>query len=161
MARLFKGGTNSKLQEELYSLIKPDQLSRIKNQEQYDEWLNRIVKLDCWSKYSRNDIKMERWGYFAKLINIVIYEIVSNREVVSKEDWLCIKSFLHVPIDKNVTHHLNQIDSKIPSVVKLKGMSEERYWDIQNAIRELAKEYNVFPIWFEAAWSDSGRSRAT
>ena len=32
-------------------------------------------------------------------------------------------------------------------------MSKERYWDVQKAIRKLAKKHKIPPIWFEAAWS--------
>lgn len=153
MARLFRGGTNSALQQELFKTIKLEEFSKIQNKEQYDKWLNWTVELDCWANYSRNGIDLDRWGYFAKLINIVIYEIVSNRELFLETNWLRLKGFLHVPIDWNVTYHLNQIDTSIRPVAMLKGMIKAQYWTIQKAIRKLAEKYDIPPIWFEAAWS--------
>jgi len=153
MARLFKGGTNPALQEELFNRIKPVELAEIQVQDQYDEWLTRTVELGCWSKYSRNGIEADRWSYFAKLINIVVYEIISNRELFLETDWLRLRPFLHVPLDWTVTYHLNQIEPNIPSIAMLKGMSKEKYWTVQSAIRGLAKKHGVPPIWFEAAWS--------
>ena len=153
MARLFKGGTHSALQEELLRTVKLEELLEIQTKEEYDKYLNGIFERSCWAKYSRNGIDIDRYGYFAKLINIVIYEITSNRELFSEMSWLRLRSFIHVPIDWNVTYYLNQIDPSIPAVAILKGMSKERYWAIQKGIRKLAEKYKIPPIWFEAAWS--------
>lgn len=153
MARLFRGGTSAELQEELFRRLKPSELARVLTLEEYDRWLTRIVELDCWQKYSRNGLKIDRWAYFAKLINIVVYEIVSNRELFTEEDWERIRPFLHIPIDWNVTYHLIQIDSTFPIPAILKGMSKEEYWRIQKRVRELAATHGLPPIWFEAAWS--------
>jgi hypothetical protein len=157
MARLFPKGTNHILQEELFRLLKPSDLAQIQTREEYDNWLVQIVELDCWEKYSRHGLDIERWAYFTKLINIIVYEIVSNRDLVSEVDWKRIQPFLHVPIDKIVMNHLAKIDSNFPSLDDLegdlKGMTKEKYWQIQDGIRKLAKTYRVPPIWFEAAWS--------
>lgn len=153
MARLFRSGTNSVLQQELFRCVKPSELSQIQTRDEYDAWLGRIVELDCWKNYSRNGIEDDRWAYFAKLINIVVYEIVSNRELFPESNWQRLRPFLHVPIDKNVTYYLRQIDPAFPIMAALKGMSKKQYWRIQEAIRKLADNHGLPPIWFEAAWS--------
>jgi hypothetical protein len=153
MARLFRAGTHSELQEELFRCLRPSDLAKIGTRPEYDEWLTRTVELTCWEKFSRNGIADDRWGYFAKLINIVVYEIVANRELFAEEDWLRIRPFLHIPIDWNVTYHLNQVDPSFPVVAILKGMTKEDYWDVQTSVRHLADKHSLPPIWFEAAWS--------
>lgn len=153
MARLFKGGSSFGLQEELFSCLQPSKIAKINTKDEYDSWLLEVVERDTWDPFSKNGIDQDRWGYFAKLVNIIIYEIISNRELFDEKDWLRLRPFLHVPLDWNVTYHLNQITDKIPSLEVLKGMSKEKYLMIQKSIRELAEQYEVPPIWFEAAYS--------
>lgn len=153
MARLFRMGTNAALQEELFRRLKLSELSRIQTRKEYDDWHTRTVELDCWQNYSRNGLHVDRWAYFAKLINIVVYEIVSNHELFTETDWKRIRPFLHIPIDSTVMNDLTRIDPTFPSIFTLKGMTKEEYWHVQEAVRKLAENYGVPPIWFEAAWS--------
>ena len=153
MARLFKGGTHDALQRELARHITVDALSRIRTRDQYDVWLLSVIESPCWKLYSRNGLAQDRWGYFAKLINIVIYEVVANRELSSEGVWKRLRPFLHLPIDSSVTYHLTQLDSAFPWVWMLKGMTKKQYLGVQKAARTLAEARGVPAIWFEAAWS--------
>ena len=94
MARLFRAGLSLGLQEELFSRLKPTEIAKVQSQDEYDNWLISTIELDSWAEYSRNGIEVDRWGYFAKLINIVIYEIISNRELFLEMDWLRLRPFL-------------------------------------------------------------------
>ena len=153
MARLFKAGSSFGLQEELFACLQPSEIAKINTKDEYDSWLIQVVERDTWEPFSRNGIDEDRWGYFAKLVNIIIYEIISNRELFDEKDWLRLRPFLHVPLDWNVTYYLNRITDTIPSLAVLKGMSKEKYLGIQASIRELAEKYNIPSIWFEAAYS--------
>jgi hypothetical protein len=153
MARLFKGGTNTALQDELFRRIAPANLSALRTRDEYDAWLVETVELDCWKAYSRNGLDDDRWGYFAKLVNIVVYEIAANRELLAEEDWHRLRPFLHVPIDSTVTYQLSTLDPAFPAVWTLKGMTKTQYLAVQDAVRTLASRHEVPPIWFEAAWS--------
>jgi len=153
MARLFRKGTSSALQEELFRHLRPSKLAQIQTRMEYDDWLIRTVEMDCWQDYSQNGLNIDRWAYFAKLINIVVYEIVSNRELFAEADWERIRPFLHIPIGSTVMSHLAQIDPTFPRISVLKGMTKEKYWHVQEEIRKLADIRKVPPIWFEAAWS--------
>jgi len=153
MARLFKAGSSSQLQETLFSCLQTSEMAKIRTRDEYDDWLMQVVERDAWEAFSKNGIEEDRWAYFAKLVNIIIYEIISNRELFEEKDWLRLRPFLHVPLDWTVTYHLNQITDKIPPLATLKGLSKEKYLRIQAAIRELAEQHNVPSIWFEAAYS--------
>ena len=153
MARLFQAGTHTALQEEVFRRIVPTRLARIQTRDEYDEWLLKTVGSSCWKPYSRNGLREDRWAYFAKLINIVVYEVLANREIFSEADWQRLRPFLHVPIDANVMYHLSQVEPDFPGVWVLKGMTKEQYLRVQEAVRELAGRHGVPPIWFEAAWS--------
>lgn len=153
MARLFKAGSSSGIQKELFLCVQPSEIAKIDGKDEYDNWLITVVERNTWDHFSRNGIDQDRWAYFAKLVNIVIYEIISNRELFDEKDWLRLRPFLHVPLDWNVTYYLNQITDKISPLAVLKGMSKEEYLMIQKSIRELAELYDVPPIWFEAAYS--------
>ncbi|GEM_PF-3111695 len=152
MARLFKSGTSSRLQEELFRKLKPSSIAKLQSQDEYDRWLSELLEDDCWEQYSRNTLREDRWAYFAKLINIVIYEIASNRELLSGDDWQRVRQWLHLPLDSNVFYFLQQIDPEFPATWILKGMTKEQYWEMQGAARKLAKQYGIPPIWFEDAW---------
>ena len=153
MARLFREGSHAALQEELFRLLKPSRLARVRTRHEYDAWLERVVGLSRWRSYSRNGLASDRWGYFAKLINIVVYEIATNRELLGERDWKRLRRFLHIPIDATVLDHLYELDPSFPTPTQLKGMTRKDYWAIQNGVRQLATERHVPPIWFEAAWS--------
>jgi hypothetical protein len=153
MARLFRGGTHAELQDELFRLLQPTVLAKASTPDEYDHWLTGTIELPCWAKYSRNGLEADRWAYFAKLINIVIYEIVSNRELFSEEDWRRIRPLLHLPIDANVLIHLERLDPSIPKVLWLKRMQKEQYLAIQYGARRMAQSQGVPTIWYEAAWT--------
>ncbi len=153
MARFFRGGTSPGLQEELFKALRPYCVGDIRTRDEYDRWLVEIIESDRWKPYSRNGLQTDRWAYFAKVINIVTYEITSNRELFSEQDWERIQPFLHLPIDANVSFHLEKLDSTFPTIYYLKGMSKTAYWTFQTAARDLAAKLGVPPIWFEAAWS--------
>jgi hypothetical protein len=154
MARLFKAGTNEDLQRDLFRCIRLSDLAAVQTRDEYDRWLIRTVERDCWAKCSRNGIDQDRWAYFAKLVNIIVYEIVVNRELFSEHGWQRIRSFLHVPIDWNVTHYVSQLDTSFSGPSTLKGMTKTQYLDIQQALRRLASQHSVPPIWFEAAYTE-------
>ncbi len=153
MARLLKAGTSLTLQEELFRKLKPSRIAKLQSRGEYDNWLLEVVEDNCWEQYSRNGLSEDRWAYFAKLINIVIYEIVSNRELLSESDWQRLRPWLHLPLDSNVFFGLQKIDPEFPATWILKGMTREQYWAMQNAARKLAEQYGIPPIWFEDAWA--------
>jgi hypothetical protein len=89
----------------------------------------------CWEPYSRNGLAEDRWAYFAKLINIVVYEVVANRELFSETDWQRLRPFLHIPVDASITYHLSQLETSFPGVWVLKGMTKDQYVSVQDAVR--------------------------
>jgi hypothetical protein len=155
MARLFRAGTNAALQKELFRLLRPSEIAKLQRREAYDEWLIKTVELPGWEHYSRNGLRSDRWAYFAKLMNIVVYEIVANRELFSESDWQRVRPFLHLPIDLNVSIELERLDPGFPKILWLKGMTKNQYLQVQACARSLAEAHDVPPIWFEAAWSAS------
>jgi len=134
-------------------LRQPSAITECRTRDSYDEWLIKIIELPCWEPYSRNGVENDRWGYFAKVVNIVCYEIVANRELCSESDWERIRPFLHLPIDERVLIELERLDANVPKILWLKGMTKAQYFRVQAAARRLADAHGVPPIWFEAAWS--------
>jgi hypothetical protein len=153
MARLFKKATHKQLQKELASRVRPEELLRIRTRDEFDNWLVSTVELPCWGSFSRHGLDADRWAYFAKLVNIVTYEIVANRELFSENDWQRLRPFLHIPVDKTVLDHLSELDTGFTGVRVLKGMTKDEYLAVQNEARRIASGFNVPPIWFEAAYS--------
>jgi len=153
MARLFKGGTTHHLQGELFQVLEPLAIVSHGSRDEYDSWLTGRIKEERWARCSRNGLREDRWAHFAKLLNIIIYEIVSNRELVTETDWQKVRPWLHVPLDSNVFFTLTQLDPSFPACWVLKGMTEAQYLEIQNEIRQLAGKHGVPPIWFEDAWT--------
>ena len=153
MARLFKRGTHAALKDELFRRVVPAHLSALQTRGEYDAWLVKTVELDCWQSYSRNGLDDDRWAYFAKLVNITVYEIAANRELLGEDHWRRLRPFLHVPIDSSVTNQLSKLDPGFPRMGMLKGMNKRQYLILQKIIRAIAARHGVPPIWFEAAWS--------
>src|SRR5260370_33998059 len=111
-----------------------------------------LIQDGCWTRFCRN-IELDRWAYVAKLINIVIYEIVSNRELFGECEWQRIRSWIHLPLDSLVFTHLQEIDPQFPVRERLQGMTAEEYRTAQGEIRCLADREGIPPIWFEDAYS--------
>ena len=121
--------------------------------EEYDNWIDALIKDECWEPYSRHGLTADRWAYFAKLINIILYEVVSNRELFCDSDWRRLQSWLHLPLDSTVFDRLRSLDPGFPVPPVLKGMTEEQYRCVQRAARELASKFEIPPIWFEDAYA--------
>ncbi|MEK7409015.1 MAG: hypothetical protein AAB225_28460, partial [Acidobacteriota bacterium] len=98
--------------------------------EQYDSWLSKTVEDECWQPFSRHSLEEDRWAYFAKLVNIVVYEIVSNREVFCESDWQRLRQWLHLPLDSRVCHLLTKVDPTCPVPPLLSGMMADQYWSV-------------------------------
>jgi hypothetical protein len=62
MARLFKAGTNGRLQDELFAVLQPKTLAGLKTIEEYDGRLVRTIELPCWANCSSNGMKVDRWA---------------------------------------------------------------------------------------------------
>ena len=105
-----------------------------------------------WEPYSRNALAEDRWGYFAKLINIITYEMLCNRELCCDADWQRLSRYLHIPLDSNVFVSLSKLDPSFPACWVLKGMSERQYLAMQGAARNIAERLGVPTIWLEGAW---------
>jgi len=89
----------------------------------------------------------------AKLINILAYEIVSNRELMPEPQWRRLKPWLHVPLDRYVINYLRKRDPAFPARRILKGLTKADYEVMQRHARKLAGQDGVPPIWYEAVWS--------
>lgn len=155
MARLFRAGMNSNLQMRLYERLQPTDIIVNETIGEYDTWLIGTVELPIWAPFVRedDDIESVRWGYFAKLINVLVYEILSNRELVLEKHWFRLKSIIHLPIDKNVTQNILIINPEFKVIQRLKGMTKQQYLNFQADAKKLADIYNVPKIWLEDAWA--------
>jgi hypothetical protein len=153
MARLFRRGTHRQLQAELFSCLRPSEIASLASQEEFEQWLDGLIQNERWEPYSRSDLAKDRWAYFAKLVNILIYEIVVNRELFSEEDWQRVRWWLHLPIDSTVLERLQALDPSFPVPATLRGMTRDDYQSTQETARRLAGIHGVPPIWFEDAYS--------
>ena len=153
MARLFKRGTHAQLQAELSRRLRPSAIAALNSRGEFDQWLYTLIQSDCWEPYSRNGLAEDRWAYFAKLINILVYEIVVNRELFCEPDWRRVQRWLHLPLDSTVFGRLRELDPSFPVSVTLRGMTRENYHKAQEVARSLAEHYQIPTIWFDDAWS--------
>lgn len=152
MARLFKKGQNQNLQAALKRRIDIRALKRISSCRAFDRWHREIVRHRCWNGFARESIRRQRWGHFAKLVNIVVYELVSSNEIVTLKQAKRLRRLIHLPIDRNVLELLGSLKPGLCLSTTLSDMTERRYRSIQQAIREEARRLGIPAIWFEDAW---------
>jgi hypothetical protein len=153
MARLFRKGRGRKLQSRLFDMLKPQAIASLKTKKSYEKWLTQLIESNAWKPFTRYKLDEVRWPHFAKLVNIITYEIISNRELVGARDWERLKWFVHVPLDKSVGAYLRRFDGDFPRITRLKGMTEDNYFDLQKRVCQLGERLSVPPIWFEAGYS--------
>jgi hypothetical protein len=153
IGRLFRKGMRDHVERALLERLRPDVFRRMKTRADYERWLERTVESRCWSHVSRWKCGTVRWGHFAKVLNILVYEILANNELTQTKDWRRLRLWLHLPIDSIVQAHCKKLAPAFKVRKILKGMTRDEYCDMQLQIRKIANEKGVPPIWFEAAWS--------
>jgi hypothetical protein len=153
IARLFRKGVHDTLEHLLLGKVQPEMLARLQTRADYEKWVEDTVEDPCWAVVSRWPCESIRWAHIAKVLNILAYEVLANRELTAEADWQRLQSWLHVPVDRLVMRHLKGIDTRFNMRSVLKGMTKVEYQQIQAAIQKLALEQGVPPIWFEAAWT--------
>lgn len=119
----------------------------------FDAWHREIVNSQCWAAFTVREIEQVRWGHFAKLVNIIIYELVANNEVMTYEEAERLRRLIHLPIDQKVLGLVRRLRPGIRLPRKLLDMSESEYAAIQRAIRDEARRLGVPAIWFEDAYA--------
>lgn len=152
MARLFQKGQHKALQSALARLLLPATIANIHTRAEYDHWIVSLVRLPLWRRFSRNGLKADRWAYFAKLINIIIYDVTSNRELFDEQDWLRVRDWLHVPLDSYVLKGAREVCGELRAG-SLQGITQNEYLNIQRALREGARRLKRPAIWFEDAYA--------
>lgn len=158
MARLFKKGLNPELQQVLRSKIDVAALKAFALQEDFDAWHREIVMYEGWAEFTEWPIEQVRWGHFAKLVNIVLYELVANNEIMTYEEAGRLRGLLHLPIDKRVLDFVKSLRRGVRLPKRLLGMTESDYRAIQQAIRKEATRLGIPAIWFEDAWVSDVRA---
>jgi hypothetical protein len=98
----------------------------------------------------------------AKIVNILVYEIVSNRELTADADWQRLAPWLHVPLDRFVLAYLRARHPEFPARRgALKGLTKEGYRAMQDAARTLAARDYALPIIYESVWSAERERQST
>lgn len=158
--RQLKGDRND-LIEDLSEKIRPETIEGLNTQDEYDCWFEGVVEEAKWSQY-RGDCPEEnhRWGQLAKLINIVIYEILHTRGLIEDSIWQKVLSWLHLPLDSIVVDELFRFDQTFKECPPLNAMTKQKYCDMQDRARKVAVGLQRVPISFEDSWSlDPRQSR--
>lgn len=157
----------------------------------YDKFLKVIFK-DLHSELEKKGLcdKFEEntsifWSYFTKMVNILIYEIITHNELVDASQFHKIKWIVHVPIDKNVICELKgriraiksggekecdimrkmeNIEKDISFYKRLDSINSEELYDrLQNSIRIVQEIRGEPPIYIEDAYSltESGKDNGS
>jgi len=87
IGRLFRKHMNVRVERELFRLVQPSLLAGFLMQADYENWLKQTVEDRCWEGCARWPVKEIRWAHIAKILNIVVYEILANRELTTEADW--------------------------------------------------------------------------
>jgi hypothetical protein len=154
LVRLIPKGQHARLATALCARLQPAVLAGLQSQTDYDAWLTRVVEEPCWGGCTRGRVEDSRWSLIAKLINIIVYEIVVNRELITEEKAaMRLWPWLHLPLDRIVLRHLQGLCGDFPKRAVFKRMTKAEYQAMQRAARALAQEAGNPPIWYEAAWS--------
>jgi hypothetical protein len=154
MARLFKKGTNEGLQRAVCERLRFDRVKSFATRDDFDAWHSSVVADGCWAAFTDRGIEEVRWGHFAKLINIILYELVANNELVGDGEAKRLRQWLHVPIDQKVLGWLRSLQKGVRLPRKLVGMKGSDYRAIQQAMRDEADKRGIPAIWFEDAYAD-------
>lgn len=105
------------------------------------------------------------WSYFTKMVNIIIYELVTHNELVETPQFNKIKCTIHVPIDRKVISELKERTASIKSskmemndfltsYKRLDSINSEKLYDlVQASIREVQDIRGEPPIYIEDAYS--------
>jgi len=162
--RVFK--RSNRIKESLQN-IDADELLKIRSDDKFEKWfenkLNKLTK--AIPKTTSRDKKItdgaRKWGYGAKILNLFLRDIVFHHRYFAEKDANRIQYFLYVPLDKIVIGRLRKLGEPL-SYKKIKRIkdinSREKFYDVQNRLKQAADKVRVPRIWFDDNFADQQQS---
>ena len=161
--RVYESGTKQQLTT-CFNAIPFDEILSLQNQEDYRIWfereLNRVAKEI--EKANGENSKIHPgydWGHAAKLLNLQIREVVLNSRYFTDDEVKRIEPWLYQPIDSIVMDNLKKLGIKLP-FTKIKEIdTPEKFYLVQNLLKDAANRVGIPSIWFDDVWGDRKKER--
>lgn len=147
----------------------------------YAKYFKRLIR-DLHRKLKKKGLcnKFEEdtgifWAYFTKMVNILVYDLVTHNELVKASEFRKIRWFIHVPVDSKIiralknrihsikngkgkssaiTRKMNDIENFLKSYKQLSSIKDEKLYDqVQDSIRTVQNILGKPPIYIEDAYS--------
>lgn len=159
--RVFRAGTKLRLLSYLIT-FDVDSVANVLSQEDFNQWhmhnVNNVFQVITEDgNYENIPEEGLRWGHSTKILNLFLGHLIFYSNYF--QDFLNVeeaKKFLHVPLDSKAFEVLRDNDVEdVPT--RIKWLTSESYYRLQNEIRNAAAEYDLPPIYFdEYAWANEG-----
>jgi hypothetical protein len=156
--RVFEKGTKKKLLPVL-AKVEIETLKTLAGPEQFKLWfereLNRVARA-----IKRQNPKNKRihpgykWGHATKILTLLICELVLNSRYFSDDEVERISPWLYAPIDSIVMGRLKRLGVHLPFTRLREIDSAEKFYGVQELLRNPAADVGVPRAWFDDNWSE-------
>jgi len=156
--RVFNQGTKVALLPILKE-IDFDHLIEIKNPEEFKKWfeeeLDKIAR-EVKKKNENNDRIQPgyKWGHTAKILNLMIREIVLNSRYFNDVEVKRIKYYLYAPIDSKIITFLKNSDVKLDFQYIKQIDTSEKFYSVQEELGKAADKIKVPRVFIDDIWSE-------
>jgi hypothetical protein len=161
IGRVFRGKTKDQIWP-ILTKIPVDEIVLLKNEQTYKDWFKKQLavlahKIDETNRGNTRIYPGYKWGHATKILCLYLHDIVMHREYFQQKDIERVKYWLYCPVDRQVMNSLKRCGVHLP-FTKIKGIdTEEKFFAVQDLLRDSAQEAGVPRIYFDDNWAVSDK----
>jgi hypothetical protein len=139
--------------------IPVDEILRLRSEQDYKKWFEKQLgvlarEIDKTNKRNARIYPGYKWGHATKILCLYLRDVVIYREYFLKNYREKVKYWLYCSIDSQVMSALKRCKVNLP-FKKIKDIdTPEKFYDVQDKLKQAASEAGVPRIWFDDNWAD-------
>jgi hypothetical protein len=139
--------------------IPVDEIVQLQGEQDYKNWFEKHLdvlaqKIAETNRGNRRIYPGYKWGHATKILCLYLRSVVMDGEYFPQNYKKKIKYWLYCPIDSQVMNALKKYGVNLP-FDKIKGIDKpEKFYDVQDKLKQAASEVGVPRIWFDDVWAD-------
>ncbi len=157
VTRVFTPGTRNRLLPVLAKLP-IEELKRLGDEDGYKAWFERQLDglTEALREGNQDNPRVQpglQWGHGTKILCIFVAGTVLWSRTFNDPEVSRIRPWLFVPIDGKIMARLRQLGVK-PEFWRIREIdTPEKFYGVQTALSEAAREAGVARIWFDDVWA--------
>ena len=158
VGRVLKKGSKERIWH-ILEKIPVDEIIQLQSEQDYKKWFEKQLgvlarKIDKTNKGNTRIYPGYKWGHATKILCLYLRSVVIDREYFLQNYREKVKYWLYCPIDSQVMSALKRCNVHLP-FEKIKDIdTPEKFYAVQDRLKQAASEAGVPRIWFDDNWGD-------